>query len=168
MEAGEYWLHESHASTTVRFPMQTHPAELIMHGIDPTGTTRARSRTAIRAVAALLLLPGVVVGQTTDRDDPALTPTMNSAQQDYGRPHPDAPRELQQFAFLIGRWECESRVNSKDGAWQTYPATRVGRYILITFSDISERGFHWQAEISTDDQETWELVQVIEAERVKD
>ncbi|MEM6794421.1 MAG: hypothetical protein AAF725_10600 [Acidobacteriota bacterium] len=25
----------------------------------------------------------------------------------FGTPHPDAPEELEQFAFLVGRWSCE-------------------------------------------------------------
>jgi hypothetical protein len=48
----------------------------------------------------------------------------------YGTPHPDAPRELRQFAFLIGTWRCESTVTQSDGSTRTFPATWVGRYIL--------------------------------------
>lgn len=48
----------------------------------------------------------------------------------YGTPHPEAPRELRQFAFLIGSWHCESTVTQSDGSTRTVPATWVGRYIL--------------------------------------
>ena len=50
--------------------------------------------------------------------------------EDYGIPNRNAPRELSQFAFLIGTWRCESRVKGPDGAFRTYPAAWVGRYIL--------------------------------------
>ena len=48
----------------------------------------------------------------------------------YGTPHPDAPRELLQFAFLIGTWRCDSTVTQSDGSTRTFTATWVGRYIL--------------------------------------
>ena len=36
----------------------------------------------------------------------------------YGRPHPDAPGELQQFAFMIGSNDCrEERLNNATGEW---------------------------------------------------
>ena len=175
--------------------------------------------------------------------------------QDYGVPNRNAPRELSQFAFLIGTWQCESSVKEPDGAYHTYPATWVARYILdgyaiadefrqfgpagelaqlgqnyraynrdqkawiikwfdaldatwldlgpedlggvlvrggivtykhrrprgragrlfplqslfrLTYSTISEDHFTWRAELSTDGGETWDEVQVIEANRVKD
>jgi hypothetical protein len=49
---------------------------------------------------------------------------------EYGSPNPQAPRELSQFAFLIGEWSCEVKAQGADGTWQTYRATWVGRYIL--------------------------------------
>lgn len=226
-----------------------------MHRLGPPGQAGATLPTAIRAVSVLFLLAVAVAAQTADHVGPAFVPAMNPLQQEeYGRPNPDAPQELRQFAFLIGRWRCESRVKSEEGDWQTFRATWVGRYILdgyviadefrqfgpsgelmqlgqnyrsyntdegawamrwldalnstwlevgpeerggvqvgdssivfkhglppgpvaelfpahtvfrITFSDISEESFNWQAEISTDGQETWGVVQVIEAERVE-
>lgn len=50
---------------------------------------------------------------------------------DYGKPHPDAPPELSQYAFLIGDFRIEARV-WKDGAWSEgfQPARWNGRYIL--------------------------------------
>lgn len=49
---------------------------------------------------------------------------------EYGSANPEAPPELSQFAFLIGRWRCDVRVRGDDGAWQRYEATWTGRYIL--------------------------------------
>ena len=55
---------------------------------------------------------------------------MEPCGRDYGQPNPDAPRELAQLAFLIGKWRCESSVKQPDGTFKTHPAIRVGRYIL--------------------------------------
>ena len=49
---------------------------------------------------------------------------------DYGSPNPNAPKELSQFAFLIGKWRCESKVKGQNGEYQTYAAVWLGRYIL--------------------------------------
>jgi len=35
-----------------------------------------------------------------------------------GQPHPEAPEELAEFAFLIGRWNCDVRYLNPD--WKTY------------------------------------------------
>ncbi|HEY6326284.1 MAG TPA: hypothetical protein VIW73_07225 [Candidatus Cybelea sp.] len=43
--------------------------------------------------------------------------------------NPNAPKELAQFAFLVGKWRCAARVKSGD-AWQTFAATWIGRIIL--------------------------------------
>lgn len=48
----------------------------------------------------------------------------------HGNPNPDAPRELSQFAFLIGTWRCDVKEKGQDGAWATLQATWVCRYIL--------------------------------------
>lgn len=50
--------------------------------------------------------------------------------QNYGSPNRNAPRELSQFAFLIGTWQCESKLKGPDGEYRTFPATWVARYIL--------------------------------------
>ena len=49
---------------------------------------------------------------------------------EYGRPNPKAPPELSQFAFIIGEWRCDVRVEGPDETWETFQATWVGRYIL--------------------------------------
>jgi hypothetical protein len=37
---------------------------------------------------------------------------------------------LTQFAFLVGKFQCEARVELPTGEWQTFQATWQGRYIL--------------------------------------
>ncbi len=55
---------------------------------------------------------------------------MKEPDNGFGRPHPDAPAELAQFGFLIGRWHAESRVKAADGSWQPCAALWEARYIL--------------------------------------
>ncbi len=55
---------------------------------------------------------------------------MDLARQEYGRPNPNAPPELSQFAFLIGNWRCDVKVKGQDGVYEEFRATWTGRYIL--------------------------------------
>jgi Protein of unknown function (DUF1579) len=48
----------------------------------------------------------------------------------YGEKSPRAPRELDVFAFLIGKWEGRGRTRLPDGTVAEYPVAWVGRYIL--------------------------------------
>jgi hypothetical protein len=56
--------------------------------------------------------------------------SMDRVEDEFGALNPRAPAELARFAFLIGRWRCEAKVSSGDGAWQTFAATWHGRFIL--------------------------------------
>ena len=55
---------------------------------------------------------------------------MQQTDYEFGRLNPNAPADLSRFAFLLGRWQCDARVMSASGEWQTFHATWVGRYIL--------------------------------------
>jgi hypothetical protein len=48
----------------------------------------------------------------------------------YGERSPRAPRELDVFAFLIGKWEGRGRTRLPNGKVAEYPVAWVGRYIL--------------------------------------
>jgi hypothetical protein len=48
----------------------------------------------------------------------------------YGEKSPRAPRELDVFAFLIGKWEGRGKTRLPDGKVVEYPVAWVGRYIL--------------------------------------
>ena len=63
---------------------------------------------------------------------------MVASEQDYGKPNPNAPKELSQFAFLIGRWRGEAIVKGEDGAPQSFQVTWVGRYILDGYAIADE------------------------------
>jgi hypothetical protein len=55
---------------------------------------------------------------------------MERDEQQYGKLNAKAPRELSQFAFLIGKWSGEAKLKREDGAWETLKAAWEGRYIL--------------------------------------
>ncbi|MEM7349524.1 MAG: hypothetical protein AAF657_01875 [Acidobacteriota bacterium] len=51
----------------------------------------------------------------------ALAPMARAADcgdRDCGQPHPEAPAELAEFAFLIGQWGCHVKYMNAD--WKTY------------------------------------------------
>ena len=48
----------------------------------------------------------------------------------YGERSPLAPRELDVFAFLIGKWDGRGRTRLPDGKVAEYPVAWIGRYIL--------------------------------------
>jgi hypothetical protein len=66
-------------------------------------------------------------------DDP-----MDQVSQEFGQPNPTAPAALARFAFLIGRWQCEAKVRSATGEWQTFQATWLGRFILDGYAIADE------------------------------
>ena len=48
----------------------------------------------------------------------------------FGKLAPHAPPELSAFAFLIGSWQCNARIQSPTGDWQRFEAEWFGRFIL--------------------------------------
>jgi len=74
------------------------------------------------AVAALL-----VTGNASAQEVPAVTDPSKTI---YGERSPRAPRELDVFAFLIGKWDGRGRTRLPDGKVAEYPVAWVGRYIL--------------------------------------
>ena len=67
---------------------------------------------------------------------------MARGSDDFGAPNPNAPPELAQFAFLIGRWQCESRIKMPDGQILRSSAEWIGRYILDGYA-IAEEYRQW-------------------------
>lgn len=58
------------------------------------------------------------------------TPTVDVSKTIYGERSARAPRELDAFAFLIGKWNGTGRTKLPDGKYAEYPVAWVGRYIL--------------------------------------
>ena len=74
-------------------------------------------------VAAVLLVTGTASAQEV--------PTViDPSKTIYGERSPHAPRELDVFAFLIGKWDGRGRTRLPDGKVAEYPVAWVGRYIL--------------------------------------
>jgi Protein of unknown function (DUF1579) len=73
-------------------------------------------------VAALL-----VTGNASAQELPIVTDPSKTI---YGERSPRAPRELDVFAFIIGKWDGLGRTRLPDGKVAEYPVTWVGRYIL--------------------------------------
>ena len=63
---------------------------------------------------------------------------MGRVEREFGKPNPNAPEELSRFAFLIGNWRCEARVQLANGEWQTFQATWLGRFILDGYAIADE------------------------------
>ncbi|HEY0796436.1 MAG TPA: hypothetical protein VGD64_11705 [Acidisarcina sp.] len=63
---------------------------------------------------------------------------MLDSEQVYGKLNPAAPAELSRFAFLVGNWRCEAKLESADGVWQTYEAAWQGRFILDGYAIADE------------------------------
>jgi len=63
---------------------------------------------------------------------------MERNEPPYGKANPNAPRELAQFAFLIGAWSGEAKLKRPDGTWETLPASWEGRYILDGYAIADE------------------------------
>ena len=57
---------------------------------------------------------------------------------EYGKPKPDAPEELSQFAFLIGKWRCDEKLKRPDGTYESFQATWICRYILDGYAIADE------------------------------
>lgn len=57
---------------------------------------------------------------------------------EFGEPNPNAPAALSRFAFLIGKWQFETRVRLADGEWQTFQGTWLGRFILDGYAIADE------------------------------
>ena len=58
-----------------------------------------------------------------------------SAQYPFGRPNPAAPQELQQFAFMIGRNDCEEdKLNNATGEWESSRRSWDAYYYMNGFA----------------------------------
>lgn len=62
--------------------------------------------------------------------------------ESFGTPHPDAPSEFAQFAFLVGQWECDVHARNDEGNITRLSATWTGRYILDGYVIMDEFRMH--------------------------
>ena len=78
-------------------------------------------------VAGLVVAALLVTSNASAQEVPAMTDPSKTI---YGERSPRAPRELDVFAFLIGKWDGRGRTRLPDGKVAEYPVAWVGRYIL--------------------------------------
>ena len=79
------------------------------------------------AVAGLVVAGLLVTGNANAQELPTMTDPSKTI---YGERSPRAPRELDVFAFLIGKWDGRGRTRLPDGKVAEYPVAWVGRYVL--------------------------------------
>lgn len=51
----------------------------------------------------------------------------------FGRPHPEAPPELAQFAFMVGEFDCVDELRRRDGTRLRFRAIWNAKYFLNGF-----------------------------------
>ena len=78
-------------------------------------------------MAGLVVAALLVTGNASGQEVPTVTDPSKTI---YGERSPRAPRELDVFAFLIGKWDGRGRTRLPDGKVAEYPVAWVGRYIL--------------------------------------
>ena len=77
--------------------------------------------------AGLVVAALLVTGNASGQEVPTVTDPSKTI---YGERSPRAPRELDVFAFLIGKWDGRGRTRLPDGKVAEYPVAWIGRYIL--------------------------------------
>ena len=78
-------------------------------------------------MAGLVVAALLVTGHASGQEVPTVTDPSKTI---YGERSPRAPRELDVFAFLIGKWDGRGRTRLPDGKVAEYPVAWIGRYIL--------------------------------------
>ncbi|NNE99826.1 MAG: hypothetical protein HKN25_12465 [Pyrinomonadaceae bacterium] len=65
----------------------------------------------------------------------------------YGRLNPNAPPETNQFAFMIGEFDCiDSIINPQTGEWTRFPAIWTAKYFLNGYGVQDQ---YWSPHFST-------------------
>lgn len=82
----------------------------------------SNSRYALPSAVILVFTCGMSAMTQVRADVPAITT--------YGERNPNAPKELEAFAFLIGKWEGMGKVKLEDGKSAEFAVSWIGRYIL--------------------------------------
>lgn len=90
---------------------------------------------AVVGTLALLLLTYPAAGQA-GVDQASAEPNVTYAPTPaypFGRPNPEAPPELAQFAFMIGAFDCVDEVRQADGTMLRFDAIWNAHYFLNGF-----------------------------------
>src|SRR5665213_2789822 len=75
----------------------------------------------------VLLAAALAFGIATSRYAPAAAPAITP----YGHKSAQAPRQLSDFSFLVGKWQGSGKTRLADGSYAQFAGvTWIGRYIL--------------------------------------
>ena len=98
------------------------------------------TKTAMRKTGPLLLILTLSVSTGAQEKTEATLNDQTAADPDaayapspahpFGRPHPDAPAELSQFAFMIGDFDCVDEIRQADGSRLRFRAIWNAHYFL--------------------------------------
>jgi hypothetical protein len=85
-------------------------------------------------ITAALLLPAPTLAQESKQTPPA-APSLfvgydPSPAWPHGRLHPDAPPETEQFAFMVGEFDCIDEMRQGDGSWLRFRAIWNAHWFL--------------------------------------
>ncbi len=81
--------------------------------------------------------------QSQDRNEYSFGKYDPSEKNPFGLPNPEAPPELQQFAFMIGEFDTEEHIRNQDGTWRKSKATWNARYFLNGYGIMD---YYWNEE----------------------
>jgi hypothetical protein len=88
----------------------------------------------LTTVLGAFVLSSILPAQPAKED----SQTMERDEHEYGKPNPNAPQALSQFAFLVGKWRGEAKLKREDGTWENLRALWEGRYILDGYAIADE------------------------------
>lgn len=93
--------------------------------------TPSRYLIQIRKILPVLITGAVLGACQSSAPRPAALAYEPDAEFPFGRPNPEAPPELQQFAFMVGQNDCvDERLNQATGEWVTTERTWDAYYYL--------------------------------------
>jgi hypothetical protein len=72
------------------------------------------------------LVTAFCIGVATESYALAIEPSITT----YGQRNAQAPRQLDSFAFLVGKWRGTAKIRLEDGSHAQSELTWIGRYIL--------------------------------------
>jgi len=81
-------------------------------------------------LGGLLSTPALAQTGAVSTDPPSFGAYEPSPTYPFGRMNPDAPPETEQFAFMIGAFDCVDQIRQQDGSWLEFHAVWNAYYFL--------------------------------------
>lgn len=98
----------------------------------------SRSKVCAALIVSGAVLLGARAAVPAEKDvDPLQIPAIASfvAGGDFGKRHPEAPAETEQFGRLAGLWRTEQEIRKRDGSWaKDSPGYWVWKYSIDGFA----------------------------------